>query len=126
MTFKTLTPVLLALSALTACETTPFGLKAPDITLDSTEPEDTELFQAVLITEDTPAPLRAATAQPILPRTFGPQLDPTHLADIDDKPSVRPDIAIDAANADAAIQPHPDNYLNAVQIYPYTHGALSY
>ena len=126
MTIKTLGLTLLAATALAACETTGFGPKAPDIVLDRAEASDTEFVEAVLLQETTPAShsIQPTTPTPIRARTFGPQINPQELADIDDVSPVRPHIAIEAANADAAIQPHPDNYLNAVQVYPFTHGAL--
>ncbi len=36
----------------------------------------------------------------------------------------KPDRAVNFANKSAAVQPSPDNYLNAIQIYPYTQGSL--
>lgn len=125
MTFKKISITLLAAAALTACETVGFNPKAPDIVLDRTETDDGVFVEAVLLEEQAvPDTKDIRPVQPILPRTFGPQINPADMADIDDVPSVRPHIAIEAANAEAAIQPHPDNYLNAVQIYPFTHGAL--
>lgn len=125
MTLKKIGITLLATTALVACETIGFDPKAPDIVLDGAEVETGDFFEAVLVGEDLKSDVIAADAsQPITPRLFGPQINPAEMADIDDVPSVRPHIAIERANADAAIQPHPDNYLNAVQIYPFTHGAL--
>ena len=125
MTIKTLPIIMLATTALAACETSPFGAKAPDIVLDPLGSEESEFVEAVLLENESPAlPAAQPAPQPIIPPTFGPQINPQDLADIDDVSLVRPHVAIEAANADAAIQPHPDNYLNAVQIYPFTHGAL--
>jgi len=39
-------------------------------------------------------------------------------------PRLKPDLAIDQANASAAIEPDESNFINAIQIYPFTLGAL--
>ena len=125
MKLKTLGLFVLATTALSACQTLEFGRTAPDIVLDAPSPEETDFVEAIFLTEDAAANTEPRKLpHPIIPRTFGPDLNPSDLADIDDVSPVRPHIAIDTANAEAAIQPHPDNYLNAVQIYPFTHGAL--
>lgn len=41
-----------------------------------------------------------------------------------DTADYKPDQAINFANKSAAVQPSPGNYLNAIQIYPYTQGSL--
>ncbi|MBU1287183.1 MAG: P-type conjugative transfer protein TrbG [Alphaproteobacteria bacterium] len=41
-----------------------------------------------------------------------------------DAPSLQPYQAIETANGKAAIEPSLDNYMNAIQVYPYTVGAL--
>lgn len=127
MNRRLITTLLLA-TCLTACETTGFGKKAPDIILDDAPfveavlieegPEGDDVTENLLATSD---PLREGT---LTSRTYGPQLKPDDMANIDDISPVRPHVAIDTANAQAAIQPHPDNYLNSIQIYPFTQGAL--
>lgn len=54
---------------------------------------------------------------------------PGQLKPIEDRrvaaiPKLRPDLAIDRANASAAVEPDQDSFINAIQIYPYTVGAL--
>lgn len=119
----TLRLFLIALTGLlTACETTAFGPKAPDIVLD-----DEPFVEAVLVEEaDIPPPVGLASIEeePIIPRTFGPDISPEDMAEIDEVSPVRPHVAIEHANAEAAIQPHPDNFQNSIQVYPYARGAL--
>lgn len=117
---KPILPLLLGAIALAGCESLEsLGPKAPDITLD--EPEFIEAIYLSDEVEDTP--LTGAAPTPILARTFGPSVRPETLAGDIAEP-VRPDLAIDSANEAAAIEPHPENYFNAIQIYPYAHGAL--
>lgn len=106
--------------SLAGCQTLEsLGPKAPDIALD--EPE---FIEAVYLGEE-PKLIEAASPEtdtPIVARTFGPSVRPEEVKPTVEK--VRPDKAIDAANASAAIEPNPDNYLNAIQVYPYARGAL--
>jgi type IV secretion system protein VirB9 len=114
--------VFLFATSLTACETVPFGSTPPDIVLDE-EP----FVEAVLVGDDAADESELSepvAAPPIIARTYGPSISPDEMADIDDIPAVRPHIAIEAANAEAAIQPHPDNFQNSIQVYPYASGAL--
>ena len=112
----------LALAALGACETNPFREKGPDIVLD-----EEEFFEAVYLGETSETEGDVTTGR-VVYRTYAATTMPGQLRPIPAResasPPVRPDQAIDAANASAAIQPHPDNYMNAIQIYPYATGAL--
>jgi P-type conjugative transfer protein TrbG len=67
--------------------------------------------------------LQSASSPAYAPTTMPGQLRPIPARE-SAEPPVRPDQAIDAANEMAAIEPHPDNYMNAIQIYPYATGAL--
>lgn len=128
---------LVAVLSLGACETLSAAEAVPDITLD-----EAVYVEAVYAGETAGAdlPVNAQAAGPV-----GPQLAAFDLAalaregfrglagpaellgpapDETPEPSLRPDQAIDAANASAAIEPSSDNYLNAIQVYPYDRGAL--
>lgn len=111
---------LLGAACLCACETMSFEQKGPDIVLDE------ETFVEALYLDDA-NPLDAETEQ-VVYRTIAPTTMPGQLrpipAFVSNDPNLRPDQAIDQANAQAAIEPHPDNYMNAIQIYPYANGAL--
>ena len=106
--------------SLSGCQTLEgLGPKAPDIVLD--EPDFIEAIYLAEEPELTPA-VSGEADTPIIARTFGPAVRPQDVTR--SVVTVRPDQAIDAANASAAIEPHPDNYLNAIQVYPYARGAL--
>lgn len=111
---------LLGASCLCACESLPFQEKGPDIILD-----EEEFVEAIYLDEADPL---GASAERVVYRTMAPTTMPGQLkpipAMVTDAPDLRPDQAIDQANAQAAIEPHPDNYMNAIQIYPYAIGAL--
>ncbi|MEO0883023.1 MAG: P-type conjugative transfer protein TrbG [Pseudomonadota bacterium] len=117
--------LLAAVGTLAACETMSFGGSAPDIVLDE-EP----YIEAVLLEdeEDEEADVETAVPTPppppIVARTFGPGFTPEEMADIANVSEVRPHVAIETANAEAAIEPHPDNFQNSIQVYPYARGAL--
>ena len=112
--------ILLRVASLTACETFELGPKAPDIVLD-----DEPFIEAVYLSEDAAedANTPPIPAEPIVARTFGPSLSPKELSSENDD-NLRPYQAIEKANASAAIEPSSANYMNAIQIYPFTRGAL--
>lgn len=112
--------ILLGALSLTACETFELGPTAPDIVLD-----DEPFIEAVYLSENTPemANIEPFEAEPIVARTFGPSVIPSELSG-EARDDVRPYQAIERANASAAIEPSTANYMNAIQIYPYTRGAL--
>ena len=125
---KRLALILLASSALAGCETLPAS-RGPDITLD--EPDYVEdLYLAPDVDETEMADAEPAP-EPIVYRTYTPTIVsgavPGQLPPLPAKteaPSLKPYQAIEAANGKAAIEPSLDNYLNAIQVYPYTVGAL--
>jgi len=108
-----------SLLALSACET--FGAQPlyPDIVLD----EEPALVEAIYLA-DEPAIVPQAIAQPVVARTFAPSYRPPQVSETNSSQTLKPYEAIERANASAAIEPRADNYFNAVQIYPYAHGAL--
>jgi type IV secretion system protein VirB9 len=122
---KHLALILLGATCLTACETFPPGGGAPDIVLDAALPDDT-VFAEDLLSEpedglaDAPAPLVLTTYQPV---PMPGQLKPLPVTDAVG-PSLKPYEAIETANSKASIEPSLDNYMNAIQVYPYTIGAL--
>lgn len=111
---------LLSASCLCACETLPLHENGPDIILD-----EEELVEAIYLDETEPRDVvtERVVYQTMAPTTMPGQLKPIPAA-VSGTPAVKPYEAIDAANAEAAIEPHPDNYMNAIQIYPYAVGAL--
>lgn len=121
MTKTYLISILLGVISLSACETMEFNQKAPDITLDE-EP----FIEAVYLSEEREPELAGVDGDqsPVIARTFGPSIAPATLARSERQETLRPHQAIDRANASAAIQPSSANYMNAIQIYPYTRGAL--
>jgi len=112
--------ILLGFVCLTACETLELTQKAPDIVLD-----DEQFMEAVYLSEDTAeeVSLESVQAEPVVARTFGPSVSPSELSG-ETRDDVRPYQAIEKANASAAIEPSTANYMNAIQIYPYSRGAL--
>ncbi|MEL6362737.1 MAG: P-type conjugative transfer protein TrbG [Pseudomonadota bacterium] len=111
---------LLGASCLCACKSLTFQEKGPDIILD-----EEEFVEAIYLDETEPLDVGA---ERVVYRTMAPTTMPGQLkpipASVSATSDLRPDQAIDAANAQAAIEPHPDNYMNAIQIYPYAIGAL--
>jgi type IV secretion system protein VirB9 len=125
---KRLALILLASSALAACETLPTSL-GPDITLD--EPDYVEDLYLAPEVEETEIADAEPVPEPVVYRTYTPTIVsgavPGQLKPMPAKttaPSLKPYQAIEAANGKAAIEPSLDNYLNAIQVYPYTVGAL--
>lgn len=115
-----LIPLTLALTCLAGCETLGLSEKAPDIVLD-----DAPFIEAVYLAGDEPGEAVLVQADlPVVAKTFGPAISPGTLAGTEAPKSLRPDLAIDQANARAAIEPSAENYMNAIQIYPYARGAL--
>jgi type IV secretion system protein VirB9 len=116
---------LAVLPLLAACETLGIDTRSPDIVLD-----DGEFIEAVYLDEaDLPENDPEQTGvQRAVYRTYAPTTMPGQLKPIPPVETKATDLkpfqAIEAANSQAAIQPSPDNYMNAIQIYPYTMGAL--
>lgn len=115
-------PVLFAALSLGACETLRPTEAAPDITLD-----EAPYIEALYLSGDPGEDLLAG-GDAFDPAMFEGLTMPGQLRPLPEDetpaPDLRPDEAIDAANASAAIQPSSDNYLNAIQVYPYAKGAL--
>lgn len=103
------------LATLGGCETIAAGYDA--FVLD-----DTEFVEAVYLAENTEVtPLIVERIEPV---AMAGQLKPVTERPVAQTSNVKPDIAIDQANAQAAIEPDQNNFINAIQIYPYTIGAL--
>ena len=125
---KRLALFLLATSSLAACESIPVAA-GPDITLD--EPDYAEdLYPAPSVdemelaeAEPAPPPLSYRAHMPVIaPDALPGQLKPLPVET--ETPSLKPYEAIETANGKAAVEPSLANYLNAIQVYPYTVGAL--
>jgi len=125
---KRLALILLASSALAACESFPAAV-GPDITLD--EPDYVEDLYLAPDVEETDIADADLAPTPVVYRTYTPtsvtgampgQLKPMPAEA--DAPSLKPYQAIETANGKAAVEPSLDNYMNAIQVYPYTVGAL--
>lgn len=117
--FLTLILVSTSLSGLSACATLDnlFQKNTADFELD-----DLNFTEAVYMPDQTEA--EVTVINQINPLTMAGQLKP--LRTVQTQPSIQlsPSAAILQANAAAAVQPAPDNYINAIQIYPYSIGAL--
>lgn len=122
MTKTYLITLLLGAACLAGCESLTLPPEGPDIVLDEAPfieavylgGEDGLASEAILASDDAP----------IVSRTYGPSVKPEDLAGSTNGVDVKPYQAIERANAQAAIEPSADNYMNAIQIYPYTRGAL--
>lgn len=103
-----------ALSLLGACSTLePFD----DFVLD-----DADYMEAVYLSDS--AENAPTVMERIEPVAMAGQLKPLFETPIAEGPALKPHQAIDQANASAAIEPDGKNFINAIQIYPYTIGAL--
>lgn len=112
--------LLLSCAAISGCET--LNTKAPDIVLD-----DEPFIEAVYLSEADPQVVEIEAdpiPEPLVARTFGPSVSPQQLAGAGETEGLKPYQAIERANASAAIEPTSSNYMNAIQMYPYTRGAL--
>ena len=125
---KRLTLILLASSALVACESLPATI-GPDIPLD--EPDYVEDLYLAPDADETGIAEADLAPTPMVYQTFAPtsvsgampgQMKPLPVDAA--APSLKPYQAIETANGKAAIEPSLDNYMNAIQVYPYTVGAL--
>lgn len=101
------------LLAAAGCATTP----VPEITLDEAE------FEQAVLAEEAPRPVEIVpVAEPVpLPGQLMPIVEDRE--DEAEEPA-SPAVRIDQANDTARVEPSLDGYLNAVQVYPYTPGAL--
>ncbi|HAQ75935.1 MAG TPA: P-type conjugative transfer protein TrbG [Hyphomonas sp.] len=120
--------ILLASSALAACESFPAAV-GPDITLD--EPDYVEDLYLAPDAEEIHLTDADLSSTPVVYRTYTPTIVsgtvPDQLKPMPTKTetqSLKPYQAIETANGKAAVEPSLDNYMNAIQVYPYTVGAL--
>ncbi len=112
--------ILMSLSSLVtlgACSTLGFDTPAPDFTLD-----DAEFIEAKYMADELD--VQPLIMERITPVAMAGQLKPLNESPIARAPSLKPYQAIDQANASAAVEPETGNFINAIQIYPYTIGAL--
>ncbi|MEH6487896.1 P-type conjugative transfer protein TrbG [Hyphomonas oceanitis] len=122
---KRLALVLLGANCLTACETFPNAGGAPDIVLDEEVALPSEFAEDIFLPpEGEPDEMQTQ----ILARTYEPAIMPGQLKPLPVVDSsaalLKPSEAIEAANTKASIEPSLANYMNAIQVYPYTVGAL--
>jgi len=121
---KHLALILLASTALAACESFPAAI-GPDITLD--EPDYVEDLYLAPDAEETGTAEADMEPTPVIYRTYTPTMMPGQMKPAPsetESPSLKPYQAIETANGKAAVEPSLDNYMNAIQVYPYTVGAL--
>ncbi len=102
-------------SLLTACETMndPYN----NFVLD-----EADFMEAMYLSDQSEA--APVVMERIEPLAMAGQLKPVDNRKIAEGPQLKPFEAIDQANASAAIEPDQGNFINAIQIYPYTVGAL--
>jgi len=107
--------ILVCIATLGACSTIQPGYD--EFVLD-----ESEFLEAVYLAENTEVqPLIMERIEPV---AMAGQLKPVTNRLVAEASRLKPDIAIDKANASAAIEPDESNFINAIQIYPYTIGAL--
>lgn len=116
---------LLVLAALGGCSTLQGSSKkpAPEFTLD--EADYVEAIYALDETNwdetETPDPI---IVERITPIAMVGQLKPIEPPNLSETDGGSPTERVERANAASAIQPDSDRFVNAIQIYPYTAGAL--
>ena len=120
--------VFLACALLAACESGPANV-GPDIMLDAPDRIEDIYLTPEYGTGDLPS-LDGGT-EPLLQAANMPDdvsiAMQDHVLPIPAQtagPSLKPYEAIEAANGKAAMEPSTDNYMNAIQVYPYRVGAL--
>ena len=101
--------VIASAVVLTACSST-----YPDIVLDP------DAFDEAALTDNERPPVEFV--ERVKPLPLPGQLKP--IEGDEEAPSLKPFERIDRANAKAKIEPDLDNYINAIQVYPFTEGAL--
>ncbi len=111
---KRLTILLGGAAMLGACETIdPY---------DNFVLDDGDYLEAIYLSETADA--APTVMERIEPVAMAGQLKPLNEKPIAEGPSLKPHQAIDQANASAAVEPNGQNFINAIQIYPFTIGAL--
>ena len=84
--------------------------------------DDAEFMEAVYLADDPNGePLIIERIEPL---AMAGQLKPLTESPIAAVPELKPYEAIDEANRSAAVEPDATSFINAIQIYPYTIGAL--
>lgn len=84
--------------------------------------DDAEFMEAVYLADDPNGePLIIERIEPL---AMAGQLKPLTESPIAAVPELKPSEAIDEANRSAAVEPDATSFINAIQIYPYTIGAL--
>jgi type IV secretion system protein VirB9 len=101
--------ILCATTALTGCST----FKPPEISYDNAAP--------AVLTTDPPAPVKVVELPNPLP--LPGQLKPIEKSKLPPEPA-DPAARVRQANAAARVQPVRDGFINAMQVYPFTDGAL--
>lgn len=107
-----------ALSLLGACAT----LNDPHDNFTLDDFDEAEFVEAVYLSDETD--VEPIVMERIEPVAMAGQLKPVERRTVASGPTLKPYQAIDNANAASAIQPDEANFINAIQIYPYTIGAL--
>jgi len=100
-----------------------FDKPVPDFTLD-----EADYMEAVYLPDELDVEEIGADApmvyERIMPVAMAGQLKPIINDSIAELQTLKPHEAIDHANAASAIEPEAGGFVNAIQIYPYTIGAL--
>ena len=114
------TALLLCTAALAGCSTLRGGDKPPEVAMDT--PVEAHTAEPV-----APAPETASAVEVVaiptplpLPGQLKPEPDEPRRA----RQAADPRARVEAANADARVQPTRAGYLNAVQLWPWSEGAL--
>ena len=106
-----LATLLLAGASLGACST----WKPPGISYDDTP-------RQAMLQADPPKPVRIVELPKLLP--LPGQLKPIPGARTAPRDAADPHARVDQANVEARVQPTRAGYINAIQVYPYSDGAL--
>lgn len=121
----TLALICLSMTMLGGCSTlqSMFDKPVPDFTLDEADYMEAVYLPDKLDVEpiDPEAPL---VFERIMPVAMAGQLKPIINEPIAAVSDLAPHEAIDRANAASAVEPEAGGFVNAIQIYPYTIGAL--
>lgn len=117
--------ILLSMSMLGGCSTlqSMFDKPVADFKLD-----EAEYMEAVYLPDELPVEEMGSDApmiyERVMPVAMAGQLKPIMDTPIAEIETLKPHEAIDRANAASAIEPEAGSFVNAIQIYPYTIGAL--
>ena len=110
----TLPAIFLGSAALSACATT---WTPPEIAYDEAAPP-----QPAVLAAEPPGPVEIVQIPTPLPLPGQLQLVPPEVISLPEP--ANPRARVEAANDAARVQPSRSGYFNAVQVYPYTEGAL--